>query len=366
LLQPPSLAGSEGGADDQNRTGDLVLTKDALCQLSYIGLRASRYGRRVGLIIRHQLRQPTSSEVTAGLPAVAANAVSVWRRLERETGIEPATNSLEGCDSTTELLPPPRSRASLARASAGKPAYSISPDPAWCARHFRLPIRPLLARQATPPPLRSWPANRSPPPRVAIFRNTLRWAKVGGEGRTRTFEAARATDLQSAAFDRFATSPTICLIGIRVFDAYCVCCLIVSVFVDVRLLMSRFEISDCASVRSTALKSGAGEGIRTPDLLITNQLLYRPELRQPKQKWNYSTSYATGTILVLSTIGGSRGRLTAALANGFEKRDPGGDRDVQALNVPPHRYRRQPVTTVPDQASQPTSLGPQHQSSGYR
>jgi hypothetical protein len=26
--------------------------------------------------------------------------------LERETGIGPATNSLEGCDSTTELLPP--------------------------------------------------------------------------------------------------------------------------------------------------------------------------------------------------------------------------------------------------------------------
>ena len=27
------------------------------------------------------------------------------RTLEREAGIEPATNSLEGCDSTTELLP---------------------------------------------------------------------------------------------------------------------------------------------------------------------------------------------------------------------------------------------------------------------
>jgi hypothetical protein len=25
--------------------------------------------------------------------------------MERETGIGPATNSLEGCDSTTELLP---------------------------------------------------------------------------------------------------------------------------------------------------------------------------------------------------------------------------------------------------------------------
>src|SRR6185436_8322456 len=31
-------AKSRDGADDQNRTGDLVLTKDALCQLSYIGL----------------------------------------------------------------------------------------------------------------------------------------------------------------------------------------------------------------------------------------------------------------------------------------------------------------------------------------
>src|SRR5262252_4745728 len=37
----------------------------------------------------------------------------------------------------------------------------------------------------------------------------LRRAKAGGEGRTRTFEAARATDLQSAAFDRFATSPIV-------------------------------------------------------------------------------------------------------------------------------------------------------------
>ena len=39
--------------------------------------------------------------------------------MERETGIEPATNSLEGCDSTTELLPP--SRFALRR---GRPAYN--------------------------------------------------------------------------------------------------------------------------------------------------------------------------------------------------------------------------------------------------
>ena len=35
-----------------------------------------------------------------------ASYVSTTKTLERETGIEPATNSLEGCDSTTELLPP--------------------------------------------------------------------------------------------------------------------------------------------------------------------------------------------------------------------------------------------------------------------
>ena len=43
-------------------------------------------------------------------------------------------------------------------------------------------------------------------------------AKEGGEGRTRTFEAARATDLQSAAFDRSATSPVVC-VGVFDFDA---------------------------------------------------------------------------------------------------------------------------------------------------
>jgi hypothetical protein len=182
----------------------------------------------------------------------------------------------------------------------------------------------------------------------------------GGEGRTRTFEAARATDLQSAAFDRFATSPRICLIGIRVFDAYCVCCLLLSVLL-------RFAVLNSIAYSSyRRLKSGAGEGIRTPDLLITNQLLYRPELRQPKQKWNYSTSYATGPIPTVSTVGASHQLRTAALANGFEERDPGSDRHVQALNVSLHRYRRQPVAAVPDEAAQPTTLGPEDQSSWYR
>ena len=103
------------GADDQNRTGDLVLTKDALCQLSYIGL------DRLADVRSHRRRSATSASCWL---ASRARRDSSGRRLERETGIEPATNSLEGCDSTTELLPPSRSRALFARASAGIPAAS--------------------------------------------------------------------------------------------------------------------------------------------------------------------------------------------------------------------------------------------------
>ena len=39
--------------------------------------------------------------------------------------------------------------------------------------------------------------------------------------------------------------------------------------------------------------AGAGGGIRTPDRLITNQLLYRTELRQPDKNGECSTSRAT-------------------------------------------------------------------------
>ena len=171
------------GADDQDRTGDLVLTKDALCQLSYIGPLDG--GWLVGG--SWKARGAATSPLGCDPPSPRTAIYHPLTNLERETGIEPATNSLEGCDSTTELLPP-------------------------------------LCLQLVP---------------IRLYRN-------GGEGRTRTFEAARATDLQSAAFDRFATSPI---------------------------------VSECCFERSPQKSrsvDGAGEGIRTPDLLITNQLLYRP------------------------------------------------------------------------------------------
>ena len=68
-----------------------------LYQLSYIGRRAegarnSRLENRNSLLI---VLSPTFEFPFSNF------------EMERETGIEPATNSLEGCDSTTELLPPP-------------------------------------------------------------------------------------------------------------------------------------------------------------------------------------------------------------------------------------------------------------------
>jgi hypothetical protein len=44
---------------------------------------------------------------------------------------------------------------------------------------------------------------------------------------------------------------------------------------------------------------GAGEGIRTPDLLITNQLLYRTELRQQDKPFILARLLRTRTLLTL-------------------------------------------------------------------
>ena len=142
------------------------------------------------------------------------------RRLERETGIEPATNSLEGCDSTTELLPPTRSltvrclarrRASSTFALFSSPSRASADRPPTLIQLLvqirQIPTAETSLQPSLPlDPREGWLATRSSRHVFARPR-----AKGGGEGRTRTFEAARATDLQSAAFDRFATSPASCV-----------------------------------------------------------------------------------------------------------------------------------------------------------
>src|SRR5687767_5525787 len=111
--------------------------------------------------------------------------------MERETGIEPATNSLEGCDSTTELLPPSASQLRLTR-------------PQFVTNAFGPPL-PLRGSGAT------------------TFLPSSQRKKVGGEARIRTLVAAWAADLQSAAIDRSATSPGCSLESFALPDAPCRC-----------------------------------------------------------------------------------------------------------------------------------------------
>src|ERR1044072_7566407 len=77
-----------------------------------------------------------------------------------------------------------------------------------------IPIRRHSAAAETFLATDAWPATRS------SRHSAHPRAKGGGEGRTRTFEAAGATDLQSAAFDRFATSPASCVVGNAMFRSY--------------------------------------------------------------------------------------------------------------------------------------------------
>ena len=127
-------------------------------------------------------------------------------RMERETGIEPATNSLEGCDSTTELLPP-TSASPLAASARQAPvplAGSTAPlEAPRCTRSqpdARHPKRFTCPNPPVQPKLAQIPISPVQP-------KLAKRAKADGEGRIRTSEVARTTDLQSAAFDRFATSP---------------------------------------------------------------------------------------------------------------------------------------------------------------
>src|SRR5207247_5989401 len=85
--------------------------------------------------------------------------------MERETGIEPATNSLEGCDSTTELLPP----------------FSLAIS--------RLPI------------------SRCHLPNHPITNHPISNKWWGGEGSN--LRSPKAAGLQPAAIDRSATSPSL-------------------------------------------------------------------------------------------------------------------------------------------------------------
>ena len=115
--------------------------------------------------------------------------------MERETGIEPATNSLEGCDSTTELLPPSVLASNASSHLGGLARLALA--------HFAISKNRSVKTASNIRHPEGWPAIRSSP---SIMR-----AKDGGQGRIRTFVATRTTDLQSVAIDRSATCPLVFL-----------------------------------------------------------------------------------------------------------------------------------------------------------
>ena len=197
-----------------------------LCQLSYIGplylwrkavrLRVARYGETAFAWLAEPKRTFTSK---------------CERRLERETGIEPATNSLEGCDSTTELLPPTPARSCAASPVTNSTTVRVptlliqTPPTAIQPRRpsallTNCPLAPatrseLPSANCTRPCPLAVVAKRGPestggfpsPPTSRANSNSAWRIEVGGEGRVRTSVATRAADLQSAAIDRSATSP---------------------------------------------------------------------------------------------------------------------------------------------------------------
>ena len=69
-------------------------------------------------------------------------------RMERETGIEPATNSLEGCDSTTELLPHSISDRGVRSADAIGDS-SVIRNPKSALRNSTIPL--MVAREGLEP-----------------------------------------------------------------------------------------------------------------------------------------------------------------------------------------------------------------------
>ncbi len=144
------------GAHDQDRTGDLVLTKDALCRLSYVGARN---------------RRPFP------LPNLPCSARWSGRR-----DSNPRHPAWKAGALPAELHPrrPPRSSRPGCSADSSRPSGPLRAAPRFPGSLLRVLDRP------------SRPGRSS----------------NGGEGRIRTFEALGATDLQSVAFDRFATSPS--------------------------------------------------------------------------------------------------------------------------------------------------------------
>ena len=146
------------GAHDADRTRDLVLTKDVLYQLSYVGTPIKRESENVK-------RQTGRPSLCYGLDV--SRFTSHVSSLERAMGFEPTTASLEGWNSTTELRPPFSSSVLSSSCSGCIRSLSTRHLPAsfmwWAGKDSNLGSR--WQQIYSLPPLATWVPARNTLPR---------------------------------------------------------------------------------------------------------------------------------------------------------------------------------------------------------
>ena len=114
-----------------NQAAETAINTHTPAGPTWVGADGRRKRREPARTARRGVRAAGTERPVRGAPARSAR-YSPARRVERETGIEPATNSLEGCDSTTELLPPSRFTLRRARPPNARTRFT-PPAPAFVA-----------------------------------------------------------------------------------------------------------------------------------------------------------------------------------------------------------------------------------------
>ena len=152
----------------------------------------------------------TSLPLRPTIPAVSSGSPRAWRSWSGRRGSNPRPTAWKAVTlplSYSRLRSLAPLRLTHDARGAASPLHSL----AAACRDRRCPCLPLPVNPGCSPSVprthRRLAARHLRSRDSSSGRARVTRAKAGGEGRIRTFEAAWPTDLQSAAFDRSATSP---------------------------------------------------------------------------------------------------------------------------------------------------------------